>query len=156
MSTNENQSNALDYLLDATLDDLADIPEFKPFPEGAHRVTIQWAEKIVNSLPAMELKLVGIETQELSNPEASPLNKGDETSVVFLFKNKDGTRNEMAEGNFKAILSQLAKHFGITNNRELVTASQNCECLALTKIRKDKNFIENGKMYTQIHSVIPL
>ena len=32
----------IDNLLDGTLDDLADAPEFKPFPLGAHKIVMKW------------------------------------------------------------------------------------------------------------------
>ena len=37
--------DALDNLLDATLDDLEDLPEFTPFKPGAHKVTASFEEK---------------------------------------------------------------------------------------------------------------
>jgi hypothetical protein len=150
--TNEtlNGMNDMDNLLDGTLDDLADMPEFKPFPAGAHRATIQWdyskfaAEKIV------ELKITAIETVELANPEDTPVKAGDTTNQRLMFLKKDKTPNEIAQGQFKNLIKPLTEHFGTANNRETMDASNGAEVLVITKIRADKRDANDIKYYTDV------
>lgn len=134
-------------LLDSTLDDLNDLPEYKVFPPGAHRCTIAWEEKEINKHPAIELRLTAIATEELADPTETPLSEGDESSVAFMLDNEFGV------GNFKAVLKPLAAHFGLegATNREIVEASQGAEVLVVTKLRADKNDPE--KKYLSIKNL---
>jgi hypothetical protein len=151
---NQNAAMDLDSLLDGTLDDLADMPEFKPFPAGAHRVTIKWdLTKEINGQKCPELTLTAIETVELSNPEETPVATGDTTNMMFMFKKKDGSRNELSEGKFKGLLKGLQEHFKTGSNRETIESSQGAECLAVTKIRKDDKDKDNIKYYTDVMSL---
>jgi hypothetical protein len=162
MSNELNQTLSMDDLLDGTLDDLADVPEFKPFAAGAHRVTISFdATKKINDMPAIEVKLVHVETMELSDPEATPPNAGDSTNVIYILKKKDDkgnvVRNELAEGQFKNLLASLAPSFPeATTNRAIMEAAQGYEVLAVTSIRENKKDKNNIKYYTALDSVTPL
>lgn len=147
-----NQNTDLDSILDSTLDDLADMPEFKPFPAGAHRATITMEVKSVNDIPSLDIKLEGIETVELSNPEDTPIKQGDSTNQLIMLKKKDGTRNEYSEGKMKELLKPLAANFGTTTNRETIEAANGCEVLVVTKLRKDDRNKEDIKYYTDIVS----
>lgn len=145
-----NAAVSIDSLLDGTLDDLADIPEFKPFPLGAHRATINWEVKAVNNVPCIELKVTGIETLELTNPDDVAIKAGDSTNVIFMLKKKDGTENELAQGQWKELLKPLAAHFGTTSNRDTMEKSNGAECVVVTGIRADKRDAQNIKYYTTI------
>lgn len=150
-------ANDIDSLLDATLDDLADVPEFKPYPIGAHRAVIKWDyTKKVNEKVCVELSIQGIETVELTNPEDTPITPGMTTSMLFNFTKKDGTKNEIAEGQWKELLKPLAAHFGTANNRATMDASNGAECLAVTTIRADKKDPNDVKYYTAIKSLTVL
>lgn len=147
-----NKQVDLDSLLDSTLDDLADMPEFKPFPAGAHRATIHMEVKLVNDIPSLDIKLTGIETVELANPEDTPLKEGDSTNQLIMLKKKDGTKNEFSEGKMKELLKPLASQFGTATNRETIEASNGAEVLVVTKLRKDDRNKDDIKYYTEIVS----
>ena len=51
---NANTQVSIDSILDSTLDDLADMPEFKPFPAGAHKCTFDFEAKTINGKPAVK------------------------------------------------------------------------------------------------------
>ncbi len=132
----------MDSLLDGTLDDLADAPEFKPFPAGTHKVLLSIVQKQIGTHPAFEAGMKAIETIELSNPAADqPLVAGSESSVAFMMD------NEMGQGNFKKILKSLADHFGAKSNRELIADAQNLEVVVVTKVRMNK---DKTQSYTDI------
>ena len=131
----------IDSLLDGTLDDLADAPEFKPFPAGTHKVTIGITQKKIGTHPAFELAMKAVETIELANAEDTPLVAGATTSEAFMMD------NELGQGNFKKVLKSLADHFGAKSNRELIAEAQNLEVLVVTKVRQNK---DKTQSYTSI------
>ena len=131
----------IDSLLDGTLDDLADAPEFKPFPAGTHKVSITIVQKKIGTHPAFELAMKAIETIELANSDDTPLATGATTSEAFMMD------NELGQGNFKKILKSLADHFGAKSNRDLIAEAQNLEVLVVTKVRQNK---DKTQSYTSI------
>ena len=151
---NQNVAN-IDDLLDGTLDDLSDVPSFKPFPVGAHTCKISWKVTAVSGIPSIELKLALVETVELKNPEDTPAQAGDETQVLFMLKKKDGTKNELAEGQWKEILASLKTGLNIASatNREVMSASEGLECLVSTGVRVNKKDPQDVKYYTSIESI---
>lgn len=135
-----------DSLLDANLDDLADLPEFSDFPAGVHRCTINISQKAVNGKPAMEVKLTGIETVELSKPEEDkPINAGATSSSLFFMD------NEFGQGAFKKLIAPLAASLGASSLREVVDQSSGMEVEAVTTFKHNK---KNGQDYFTISKLI--
>lgn len=146
-------SISIDELLDAQLDDLADLPEFKTYPVGSHRCTLKFEIKEIGDakIPSIELNLVAVETVQLANEtEDAPLAAGDKTSVLYMLKKKDGTPNEIAQGQFKEVMKYLAATYGALSNRDLMAAADGSEALVTTKLRADKRDKDNIKYYTDI------
>ena len=131
----------IDSLLDGTLDDLADAPEFKPFPAGTHKVTMTIVQKKIGTHPAFEVGMTAVETLELADTTQEPLKTGATTSVAYMMD------NDLGQGNFKKVLKSLAAHFGAKSNRELIEDAQNLEVLVVTKTRQNK---EKTQSYTDI------
>jgi hypothetical protein len=135
MTQAQNQDFNLDNLLEGTLDDLADFPEFRPYPAGTHRVnfSFEWDKKDKTILFG-KMKL--LETLEQTDAEEKPLEVGAEASVRYDLS------NVYAQGNLKKILASAAAHFGAKKNSELITDMQNVECLAVTKLVTSKKNTE--------------
>lgn len=124
----------VDALLDSTLDDIKDLPEFKPFPPGAHRALASLELKEVNDKPCVEMKLKGKETIQLSNPtEHTVIKEGDEASVLFMLD------NEFGRGNMKKTLKPLQEALGAATTRDLIEQCQDVEVLIVTSFAKNKN-----------------
>jgi hypothetical protein len=135
----------LDSILDSSIDDLADLPEFAVFPNGAHKVLIQWESKEVNKHPCMELKMKAVETVELSNPaEDKPLVAGAESSVLFMLD------NEFGQGKFKTIIKTLAEATGSNKISEAVEASNGMEVTVICKVRQNK---DKTQSYTDVTKI---
>lgn len=133
-------------LLDSSIDDLADLPEFATFPAGAHSAKISFSWKKVNEQRALEVKLTAIETQELANPqEDTPLTAGTETTVLYIWG------NEFAQGKIKPILVALGKHHGLSNVVQIIEASQGMEVVVVTKVRQNK---DKTQSYTDLVNVV--
>ena len=126
-------SHDLDSILDSSIDDLADLPEFGIYPSGVHRVIINWESKEVNKHPSMEMKMKLIETVELANPaEDQPVAAGTESSSLFMLD------NEFGQGAFKQIMKVLAGACGTNKISETVDASQGMEVQVVVAVKPDK------------------
>lgn len=141
-----NDTVNIDSLLDASLDDLADMPEFGTYPAGTHKVIINWEKKEVNKHPSLELKMKAVETVELSNPtEDTPLAAGAEGSVLFMLD------NEFSQGKLKVLLKQLTALFGGANIREITEASNGMEVTIVSKVRQNK---DKTQSYTDLVKIL--
>lgn len=139
----------LDSLLDGTLDDLADMPEFKPFPAGAHSILATLIDKTakkdhVNGHPAYELRMKLEEHLELVNPEEA-LQKGAETGILYMLD------NEMGQGQFKKLLAAIAVKFPGLSNRETAAQVKDLAMAVVTKQRANK---DKTQMYTDLVEAI--
>lgn len=155
-----SELDAMDALLDGTLDDLADIPEFRQYPIGAHKVKIEW--NLTHTITGVynkkddessglkkfvQLKCTAIETVEMpAGSTDAPLEPG-----APMQQNFDLT-NEWAQGAFKVIMTALAQHYGAKSNRELIKDSEGAECVVTIKHRKDKK--DKEKFYAQIDNLM--
>ncbi len=158
--TNENLNLDIDSLLDGTLDDLADAPEFKPFPIGAHKIVMKWETKQLddkkeqgkkNTLVTLKMKaLETIETPAGSDEVCSP---GQEENIgFFLVHHSSPKAMEIGQGAFKEIMKSLAAHYGAKSNRELMADSEGAEALVTTGLRADK--ADNAKKYTTLEKLM--
>ena len=138
----------IDSLLAMSLDDLPDMPEFKVYPAGAHRVTMKFEKKQIGTHPAVEAKFTMIATEELTDPaKDQPVDAGTESSVAYMLDNEFGL------GNLKEILKPLAAHFGIAGVVPLIEATNeaNLEVVIVTKTRQNK---EKTQTYLEITQLI--
>ena len=131
----------LDNLLDAKLDDIADLPEYRSYPAGTHRVTLALTKKELNKHPAMEVKMTLVETMELADSAETPLTPGATDSVAYMLDNEWGL------GAFKKILKPVGAHFGETQISKIVENMQGLEVVVVTRQRPNK---EKTKSYTDI------
>lgn len=159
--TTDNINYDIDSLLDGTLDDLADVPEFKPFPVGAHRVTIvSWTQKTMDDKKdsskknvMMEMKLKAIETVETAAGSDEVCSPGQEENLsFFLVHHSSPQAMEIGQGSFKEIMKALATNFGAKSNRELIADSTGAEVLITTSLRKDKS--TPPKFYTRLDKLV--
>jgi len=142
----ESESNFdLDSLLDANLDDLEDLPEFKPFAPGAHRCLLSLDKKTIAGHPAVEASFTLIETIELSNSQDVAGKDGDTCNSAFFLD------NEFGRGKFKALALSLSEILGTTNQGEIVEQAKNLEVMLLSSVKKDKN--DASKVYLNIISI---
>jgi len=144
----ETKEVSIDDILDQTLDDLADLPEWKPFPAGAHKVVFT-AEtgKSSNGKPQVKVKLVAVETVELANKGDEMLEKGAEVQVLYTLD------NEYGQGSFKKLMAAFKEHLQLPDgvkNGEILKASQGMEIVVITTVRENK---DKTQKFTQIQEV---
>lgn len=139
----------IDSLLDGTLDDLADLPAFKVFPEGAYTCAISIVPKKIGDISGVELKAKLETVEELADPAATDVPApGDETSVFY------NLANEFAQGAFKEILKSLRSDMNLDaslSNREVMEQANGVSALVVFKVRADKN--DPTKLYQGIKKV---
>ena len=135
----------LDNLLDQNLDDIADLPEFKPFPAGVHQCVIEFESKEVNEHPAVEMKVTAVSTLELADPtNGVALGAGDQTGILFMLD------NEFGAGKLKAVMAPLSAHFGTPSIRATMEAAKGAEVILVTKVRTNK---DKTQSYTDVVSL---
>ena len=154
MSQNENTQDLadMDALLDATLDDLADLPEFVVPPAGAYNVTIKEAgPKKIAEKPAIEFQLRFDQTVELNDSAETPVKDGAENNVAYFLD------NEFSQGALKKLLGELSSITGEGTLRERLANLKGAQVLMVTTVRKGKKGTENAdKTFLGIKSATPL
>lgn len=135
----------IDALLDSTLDDLEDLPEFKPFTPGAHKVLATMELKEINGRDAVELSFTLIETLEYANPSdetENPTKEGDTANTMFLLDNEYGL------GNLKKCAIPFGEAMGLSKIRDIVEQVTDVECVVATSTRQDKK--DPDRLYLQV------
>lgn len=135
----------LDSLLEGSIDDLADLPEFAVFPAGVHKVVIKWESKEVNKHPALELKMKLVETVEMSDATATVLAPGAESSVLYMLD------NEYGQGKMKDVMKALSAATGTAKIKDTMEASNGMEIQVVTKVRQNK---DKTQSYVDVTKVI--
>lgn len=132
-------NDIFDTLLDKSLDDLADLPEFKTPDTGIYKLAVTMEMKEINKKPAIIAKFKVrelVELEDTSIPEGDRSKAGDGFDVPFMLRNEDGTPNELGEGRFKEFCAPFATHFEEKNLRVLVTEKMNSPVDITAKVKK--------------------
>ena len=138
----------IDTLLDATLDDLADLPEFKIFPAGAYNGTMELSVKKMGDNTGVELKFTNVEVVELSDPTQEAPATGATTSVGYMLN------NEYGQGALKKVLESVKTGMSLpdgTTNRELMELSKGANVQVVLASRADKT--DATRVYQKLVSV---
>lgn len=137
-------------LLDATLDDLADLKKFEPFPAGAYKFQMNWEYPEDDELVIVRLDLKLLECLEVPGIAEEALPQPGKVATFWMriqYKDgrpllwDDGQPNDQDQGRLKEILKVMAPVFnpdGALTNRELIEASQGAEILATLKVKSSK------------------
>lgn len=124
-SENNNALSMLDDILDKSIDDLADLPEFKAPHEGVYGLRVSVEMKVINEKPAFIAHFVVNDCKELANaaevPESEISKAGDKFDIAFIVKDKDGNKNEIAEGFFKKFMAPFHAHYNEKSIKVLIT-----------------------------------
>lgn len=131
-------------LLDESLDNLADLEKFEPFPAGSHQVELSFKTEEHNSLPVVRMGMKMVETLELANSTDVAPEPGKSVGISFFLKYKDKDTqaivpNKVGQGQLKEILSVLKETFGGENPREIMAAAEGANVAVTLKVRPDKN-----------------
>jgi len=136
----------LDNLLDATLDDLDDLPSFAPFPAGAYRAMANMEAADVSKKlgkPCVELSFTLLEVVEAADPNGVAAKEGDTSNTLFMLD------NEFGQGAFKKHATPIGQALGCGKLSEIVEQCTDIEVMIIVGTpRKDKN--DPDKLYLNL------
>lgn len=134
--------DTLDSLLDKNLDDIADLPEWRIYPAGAHKLRVNWETKDKKwkdkdhgdmEGKVVVMKLTAIETLELTNPkDDKPLAGGEVATMEY------NPFYDNAVSALKGVLKNMEPVIGSSNLKALIQGTEGFEVVAFTAIRKYK------------------
>lgn len=137
-------------LLDATLEDLADLKKFEPIPVGSYKQSVSWSYPDSDEFVEVKLELKILEVLEVPGVEEDKYPEiGKPATFYFRLQRKDGQPmlwpsgevNDQDQGRFKEVLIALAPVFnpdGTLTNRQMIEASEGAEVITSLGIRKSK------------------
>lgn len=141
MTNEHNQADETLDLLDETLDDLADLPQNKPFPAGGHLVSLK-IRRNEKKAGQYIVEMTHHEVMELANPniaEEDLPKPGDKSTVFISTKKKDGSKNEIGQGQLKIVMAPIGKMLETNIIGEIIEGSKDGVLAAVVvKIRADK------------------
>lgn len=144
--TQENMILDMDALLDGTLEDLADAPEWQEYPPGAHLVEITKIERFKvgddGTKQGMKFSFKGKQTLEAADPE-KVISEGQVTSISFFLVHPNENVVKQGQGQFKEIMAAAAAQYGAAKNSELCEKLTGSEVILVTDLRAEK---KDGKL----------
>ena len=131
-----------DSLLDKSIDDIADLPEFKVPDTGVYKLSVGVETKPINDKPAVVCKFTIRELVELADssiPEANRAKPGDKFDNAFILKDNSGSDSEVAWGRLKEFVKPFEAHFGTNNLREIIgKLSSETVDITATVVKKER------------------
>ena len=151
MSNNDN-ALAKPFDMNATLDDIDDLPAFSTFPSGAYSIRLLegLVEKKIGEHPAIEMEMTLVETLEMTEPLKDgevPPKPNDTCSTAFMLDNKFGV------GALKEVLKVIAPVAGSTQISACVAASKGMAFMVVLKRSYDSG---TDRHYANIKKIVPL
>lgn len=141
MSNTELNFAELDDVLNASMEDLDDLPPVGVPPSGHYNLTTTFSIEELeddkgNKRKVIFAKYIVDAINELKDPaEADDVKVGQEFREGFFLQKKDGTKNVFGIGNLKARLASYSERFGTSNIGELIQAV-NQVAITATVVRK--------------------
>ncbi|MNM82806.1 hypothetical protein D3C81_948480 [compost metagenome] len=130
--------------MDESLDNLADLEKFEPFPAGSHQVSLGFLTEENNGLPVVKMNMTMVESLELANSTDVPPEPGKKVGMSYFLKYKDKQTqeivpNKVGQGQLKEILAVLAATFGGASPREIMANSEGANVAVTLKVRASKD-----------------
>lgn len=126
----------MDNMLDETLDDLADLPATQPFAPGAHLVSAK-IKRNAKKPGAYIVEMTHKAVIELGNPNDTEPKEGDKSTLFITTKKKDGTVNEIGQGQIKLFLKPVGAMLGTSSINECLEATKDgIDMIVVVGIRK--------------------
>lgn len=148
--------NNLDDILDGSIDDLKDLPEFKAPHTGIYNLTVTLERKDINKKPAMVAHYVIVDTVSLEDdtiPEGERSKPGDKFDTSFILKDEEGQRSELAEGFFKAFMAPFHVHYNDKSIRNVAEHLKSAHSITAKIYRKERSK-EKGKFDAQVSEIV--
>lgn len=138
-----------DTLLDKSIDDLKDLPEYKVPHTGMYKLSVTMTAKEVNNKPALSADFKVRELVELADstiPEEDRAKEGDGFNMLYVLKNEEGEDLEISWGRLKELLKPFEAHFGTKNLKELVTQHLSTPVDITAKVTRKERKDDKGEV----------
>lgn len=134
-------SNLIDNLLDASLEDLASLPDYKNPDEGSYKVTVE-AISLDKEKQSVQAKFKILEVLE----------GADESNVGLPFSTFYKLDNEYGQNNLRKLLTPLAESLGVSKISEVMEQAGGMQIALTVKHTRDKK--DSEKIYVNIRDVV--
>lgn len=141
----------INSLLDANLEDLADLQKFEPLPAGSYKQRVSWEIPESDEKVTVVMKLAVVECLDVPGVEEDKLPAVGKEATFWMDLHmkdgspitwKDGSANTNGQGMLKEVLTALAPVFNpesTLNVRQIIEASDGAEVLTVLKVKASKN-----------------
>lgn len=123
---------AIEDLMDASLDDLKDLPGFEVPPKGHYQLIVSLEKKVVNDHNSIEAKCEVVSTLELANKNETAVENGTKFGQLFMMD------NEWGQGGFKGFAVPIGQAMGFATVGQCVAGIQNVKIAATLNHRYHK------------------
>lgn len=132
------------YDLDASIDDIEDLPGFNTPPSGAYVVTMpKWEDKVVAEHPLVQVDFQIMEVSEVNDVLHKDEATGEEEKapqIGDIFSISGMRDNKFAMDKFKkSVLKPLAAKFGTSKIGETLDAAKNGQFVIIVKRTQRKS-----------------
>lgn len=129
--------------LNASLDDIEDLPQFKAFPSGSYIVRLDKGleAKKIGEKSAIDMAMTLVEVAEVTQTGAEPPKQGDIASTLFMLDNAVGA------GKLKEVLKAIQPTVGGTTIAEIIGNTKGLTLAVVLKHTKEK---DGDKEYNNI------
>ena len=154
MSNETMAASGLAGLLEANLDDVADLPTFEVPPAGYYKLALTIGLKKINEKDAVEFDYVVREVLELADASKTPPTIGTKFNEAFQIT------NEIGLGKFKAAAKPVMEALGTISFADILgNQVQGMEVFATLKRRvhkDDKSLPESEqRVYPEVSNITP-
>lgn len=109
----------IESLMDASIDDLKDLPGFEVPPKGHYKLQVSLEKKVVADHQSVEAKCTVLETLELAQASDTPVENGTKFGQLFMMD------NEWGQGGFKGFVLPIAGILGFKTVGAAIEGIQN-------------------------------
>ena len=146
-----------DSLMDASMDDIDDLPPIGVPPSGSYDLTVTASRETPASGGNDYIKLsyeITSVNEVKNEEEATEAKAGQKFTEMFSPFKKDGTVNEIGMGSMKERLKPFAGHFGTGKISEIIEQMQQVNITASLTRTADKK--EEGRFRFRLKDVVIL
>jgi hypothetical protein len=149
----------IDELLNATMDDLDDLPPQGVPPSGHYNLTVTFGVETIGQDSVKKQVVAATYVVDAINElkdeeEKNEVAVGQQFKEFFHMKKKDGTKNTFGIGTLKQRLAPHAERFGTQNIGELVTAVKQVSITA--SIKRTVNKMNEDQFNMQMKDIVLL
>lgn len=143
----------MDSLLNQSLDDIPDLPDFVNPREGAYRLHVDTVDlaKEIGDTKAIQINYTVKELiEEKGTTTGDVVKPGDKFSELYFMSTAKGAA--WTAGALKKLLQPVAERSGCVDLRATLVAFAGCDVAAMIKHQKDRE--DKSKVYAKVSKII--